>query len=83
MEILKINGDKVPANKCDVKTLEGCNDKEKTYIAAKKELTASAIAAESKRLEGMQGKAMSDDKKSWVSKRIVLLRNLAKGKDEL
>merc|ERR1711865_419696 len=39
MEILKINGDKVPANKCDVKTLDGCSEKETTYIAAKKTLS--------------------------------------------
>merc|ERR1712066_775116 len=32
MEILKILGDKKPANRCDVKTLKGCTDKEKEYI---------------------------------------------------
>ena len=83
MEILKIKGDKVPANKCDVKTLEGCSEKERMYIAAKKEQDAAAISAETKRLEGMAGKPMSDDKKSWLSKRLVLLRNLAKTKEEL
>lgn len=36
MEILKINGNKVPANKCDVKTLEGCTEKESAYLTAKK-----------------------------------------------
>jgi hypothetical protein len=83
MEIIKINGNKVPANKCDVKTLEGCDEKQKTYVEAKKDLSAEAIATELKRLDGMAGKAMSADKRAWLSKRQVLLRNLAKAKDEL
>ena len=32
MEIIKINGDKVDAIKCDPATNEGCNDKEIAYI---------------------------------------------------
>ena len=32
MEIIKINGDKVDAIKCDPETKEGCNDKEVAYI---------------------------------------------------
>merc|ERR1719387_3460380 len=36
MEILKIKGGKVPANKCDVASLEGCTEKESTYLTAKK-----------------------------------------------
>merc|ERR1712036_74923 len=32
MEIVKIKGDKVAAHRCDVKTLEGCSDKEKDYV---------------------------------------------------
>merc|ERR1719231_293610 len=83
MEILKINGDKVPANKCDVKTLEGCNDKESTYVTAKKALDAAAVQTEIKRLEGMAGKKMADDKKGWLNKRLTLLRNMAKLKDEV
>merc|ERR1712038_100180 len=37
MEILKINGKKIPANRCDVKTFKGCTDKEKEYIEKQKE----------------------------------------------
>lgn len=33
MEIIKIKGDTVPAQRCDPATLEGCDDKEKTFIA--------------------------------------------------
>ena len=80
MEIIKINGNKVPANKCDVKTLEGCTEKESKYITDKKALGKDAVTAEAKRLQGMQGKAMSDEKKVWLSKRLLLLTKL---KDEL
>merc|ERR1719198_2959846 len=31
MEILEINGDKVPASRCDVKSHEGCSEKEVDY----------------------------------------------------
>ena len=80
MEILKIGGGKVPAVRCDTKTLEGCDDQEKAYIGKKKESGADALAAEIKRLEGMAGKSMAADKKAWLSKRVVLLKKL---KDEL
>merc|ERR1711988_1624078 len=74
MEIIKIKGDKVPANKCDVKTLEGCDEKESKYLTAKKALGKDAVVTEVKRLQGMQGKAMADDKKAWLSKRLLLLQ---------
>merc|ERR1719273_2104186 len=32
MEILKIKGGKKPAEKCDVSSLAGCNDKQKKYV---------------------------------------------------
>ena len=83
MEIIEIHGGKVPANKCDVKTLDGCNEKESEYVAKKKELGVSAINDELKRLDGMASKAMSTDKRAWLSKRQILLRNLVKLKEEL
>ena len=84
MEIIKINGGKVPASRCDVATTEGCDEKEKTYIGSKKALGAAELAAEIKRLDGMASKPMSADKKAWLSKRLVLLRKLeSKKKDEL
>jgi len=84
MEILKINGEKVPASKCDVKTYEGCAEKETAYLKGKAELSLEAISAEVKRLTGMSGKAMSTDKKAWLSKRLFLLNKLEVAKkDEL
>ena len=76
MEILKINGEKVPASKCDVKTLKGCNDQETKYVEAKKTLDADGIAAELKRLGGMAGKKMAPKQQGWLTKRVNLLNKL-------
>merc|ERR1712176_1069605 len=43
MEIVKIKGDKEPASKCDVATLEGCTDKEKAYVEKQKPKGKDAI----------------------------------------
>jgi len=80
MEILKINGESVPAEKCNVKTLEGCNEQEVKYIEAKKALDATAIDAEVKRLGGMADKKMAPKQQGWLNKRIKLLGKL---KEEL
>ena len=85
MEILKIQGKKVPANKCDVKTYTGCSEKEETYIKSKAEMTAEALGAEIKRLDGMASQKMSSTQSVWLSKRVGLLNKLKelKGKEEL
>jgi len=85
MEILKIQGKKVPANKCDVKTYAGCSEKEETYIKSKAEMTAEALGAEIKRLGGMASQKMSSTQSVWLSKRVGLLNKLKelKGKEEL
>jgi hypothetical protein len=36
IEIIKIKGGKKPASRCDVKTLDGCKDKEKGYVSKKR-----------------------------------------------
>merc|ERR1712039_191510 len=53
MEILKIKGNTKPAERCDVETLKGCNDKQKAYVEkwAKKpldEITAQVNALDKK-----------------------------------
>jgi len=80
MEIIKIKGDKKPASRCDVTTLEKCSDKEKEYIAKQTEKGKDKIASELKRLEGMRGSQMKEDKLSWLNSRIKLL---GKMKEEL
>jgi len=84
MEIIKIKGGKVPASRCDVSTLEGCDEKETGYLTKKKADSIEQLGAEVKRLDGMAGKSMSADKKAWLSKRLTLLRKLETAKkDEL
>merc|ERR1712227_1085406 len=52
MEIIKIKGDKKPASKCDVKTLEGCRDKEREYVEKQTKKGKDGIEKEHKRLQG-------------------------------
>jgi FKBP-type peptidyl-prolyl cis-trans isomerase FklB len=83
MEIIKINGDKKPASKCDPKTYDGCSEKESTYLKGKAELSAGAIGTEIKRLNGMASKKMSSTQSAWLSARVNLLGKLQKLKEEL
>ena len=76
MEIIKINGEKVPASRCDVKSLEGCTEKESKYVSSKRGLPGSALDAEVKRLHGMAEKPMADKQLSWLNNRVHLLTKL-------
>ena len=58
IEIIKIKGGKTPASRCDVKSLEGCNERETKYIEAKKSLTKDALVTELARLNELGGKKM-------------------------
>mmetsp|Transcript_13328 Transcript_13328/g.38268 ORF Transcript_13328/g.38268 Transcript_13328/m.38268 type:complete len:222 (+) Transcript_13328:51-716(+) len=80
MEIIKIKGEKVPASKCDVKSLDGCTEQEAKYASSKKSLDGDGIAAEMKRLQGIAGQKMGPKQASWLAKRLSLLTKL---KDEL
>merc|ERR1712039_217231 len=46
MEILKIKGNSKPADKCDIETLEGCKDKQKTYLEKQGKATPEKRKAE-------------------------------------
>merc|ERR1719373_1191675 len=88
IEILKINGGKVPASRCDPVTQEKCSEKEVKWlnkIAKKFGGDADKLKAEQTRLKGMTGNSMKDSLKSWINKRIGLLSKLldAGGKSEL
>merc|ERR1711874_402119 len=76
MEIIKINGEKVPAERCDVKTLVGCNDKQKTYVDKQKATGKAKVEAELKRLTGMQSNSMKEENKVWLLQRKNLLTKL-------
>merc|ERR1719473_610130 len=83
MEIIKIKGDKKPASKCDVKTMEGCKDKEKEYVEKMKGKGKEKVGSELKRLTKMRGEAMSEEKLGWLNQRVKLLEKMEKIKDEL
>ena len=76
MEIIKIKGDKKPASRCDVKTLDGCTDKESKYIEGKKSLDKAALETELARLKGLGGKKMAPAQESWLSARVNLLAKM-------
>mmetsp|Transcript_28271 Transcript_28271/g.91146 ORF Transcript_28271/g.91146 Transcript_28271/m.91146 type:complete len:123 (+) Transcript_28271:492-860(+) len=74
MEIIEIDGDTVPAAaKCDVITLDKCDDKEKAYL---EKIKAKDPAAELKRLKAMDPNKMKADLATWLTKRIALLTKL-------
>merc|ERR1712066_1158053 len=81
MEILKIKGGKKPADKCDVESLKGCNEKQKAYVEKQAGNAAEKRKAELKRLEGLSGGDMKEDKKNWILSRMKMLKKMVK-KDE-
>jgi len=81
MEIVKINGETKDAERCDVKTHKGCNDKAKAFIEKQSANGKDKMSAELKRLNGMKNGDMKEDKKNWILSRIGLLGKMTK--DEL
>lgn len=67
------------ARKCNAKTKEDCDDKEKDYIGKMSGKGADVLMKEAGRLKGMSGGTMKDDKKVWLLKRIAILDNLSTG----
>jgi len=82
MEVAKINGSKKPADKCDVETKKGCNDKQEKYLDKQGAADKDKRAKELKRLEGMTGGEMKEEAKNWLMSRIKLLKKMVK-RDEL
>lgn len=86
IEIIKINGDKVDAVRCDPETKEGCNEKEVKFIdviAKKFNGAADKLKTEAARLTKMakDGK-MKESVKNWLDRRINIVKKLMT-KDEL
>jgi len=74
MEIIKINGDKVDAIKCDPETKENCNEKESAYIDKMTKKFAGnvdGIKGELKRLEGMSSAKVKPELQQWMSRRCA------------
>jgi len=84
MEIIKINGDKVPAMRCDALTLEGCDDKEKKFIekAGNKFTSEALIKAEIARLAKTMGGKMKPALLAWINRRTNILNQMATSKKE-
>merc|ERR1711939_217983 len=78
MEIIKIKGGKVDAITCDPSTLEGCNDKEKSFIEKMKANDAEKLKKELKRLQGMKGGSMKPELQTWMQRRINVLTKMTK-----
>jgi len=76
MEIISINGDKVPALTCESSTGEGCNEKEKEYIAKieGKSLDGEGLKKEIDRLHNMKGKPMNAELLNWLERRLRILQ---------
>lgn len=91
IEMIEIQGDKVPAMKCDTATLEGCDDRMKAYIAKAKTKfggDGDELDEEIQRLMKIASSGgMKEELKSWIDVRIFLLQQMrvsaAGSKEEL
>jgi len=81
MEIIKINGETVPAVKCDVATKDKCTDREAAYID--KMRSKGGFAKELKRLSGMDVKNLAPELASWLNKRKSILGKMIQAGPEL
>lgn len=82
MEIIKIQGDTVPAVTCNLDTLEDCDDKEKGYVEKIKtkfdDMDADAISIEIERIQksAINNKNVSEKNREWGKARVNLLEQL-------
>ncbi|CAK9069693.1 Outer membrane protein MIP (Macrophage infectivity potentiator) (Peptidyl-prolyl cis-trans isomerase) (PPIase) (Rotamase) [Durusdinium trenchii] len=77
IELVKIQGDKVPAVRCDASTLEGCNDREQAYVAKQKGKSDADIDKELARLVEMAKARMKPELAEWILRRKSILQQLA------
>lgn len=82
MEMVEIQGDKVPALTCKAVDGEGCNDKEKAYVDKMKPKTVDEQKKQVERLNGMMQKKMTDDLMDWIKRRLHILRQLVPVEEE-
>ena len=94
IEMIEIQGEKVPALTCDPETLKDCSEKMKAYIeTAKKKFGrdkdtfSDKISKEIERLmKTKKGGGMKDESKAWFDIRIFLLQQMllnSNAKEEL
>jgi len=84
IEILSINGDKVPALKCDpLSNNENCNEKEVAYIEKKKDLSVEKLNTELERLKNIKDSAkMKPELIEWIDRRLRILTKLVQYPEE-
>jgi len=85
MEIIKIQGNKVPAVTCEPATLEGCNDREKEYVkkVQKKYLgDIDELSEEINRIKRVSEKVEEAKLLEWAGRRIHILNKLKPSEDE-
>ena len=89
IEMIEIKGEKTVALKCEVNTLDGCDDRMKEYIeksTKKFNGDRDEIEDEIQRLNGINKKSMSKELRGWFDTRLYLLTQMlmnAKNEDEL
>ena len=85
LEMIKINGNKKPANRCDPKDPSGCTDKQKKYIAKmeKKNLDTAGLEKEIARLTKMSGQSMKPELQGWIVQRKAILTKMVEAKTDL
>merc|ERR1719274_373133 len=85
LEMIKINGGRKPANRCDPKEPSGCTDKQKKYIAKmeKKNLDTAALEKEIARLTKMSGQSMKPELQGWIAQRKAILTKILEAKTDL
>jgi len=76
IQILSINGDKVPAFRCDVPTLADCSDREKGYIEKVKAKSVE-YTKELERLQSIANGKLKPELLEWVHQRANILGQLA------
>jgi hypothetical protein len=62
--------------KCDVSTLDDCDDKQKKYIEKMKAKSKDDQKKELERLQSMSDTSVAADKKAWMAQRTVLLKEM-------
>jgi FKBP-type peptidyl-prolyl cis-trans isomerase FklB len=83
MEIIKINGDKVPADRCDPVSGKGCDERSKKYITKMEGKSVEDFKKEIARLNKMKARKMKPELLVWLGKRANILSKLvaAAGKE--
>merc|ERR1712113_1207315 len=82
MEIIKIKGDKVPADRCDPETKKGCSESQVKMLEKIYARDPEGRKKELERLKRISSSSMSEDKKQNIQRRMNMMQKVV-AKDEL